>query len=265
MSSKCQRCTRANRECVYTTHSKTRRRKRTDTRVKELEEKVRGLSMLLESKTANSNQSSAEMDALESTEFDLEETRDPNEYPSRGGYGGATEDGFSPLGLPTPPHSLKGAEAVIHAFGQGRDLSHSQNKDLSDPSPIFPDVIDRGILSMEKATELHSKYVNDLQPMYVTYINDVLPPRPVQTETDHAKVPRGGASPRLHCSKTARIQAYLVSRCTRGQRWGVKSSSEPETKQGDPTSICYQSLHPGTQIIRASASNVDLYSMDLPT
>jgi len=36
-----------------------------------------------------------------------------------------------------------------------------------EPSPIFPDVIDRGILSMAKATELYDRYVNDLLPLYV--------------------------------------------------------------------------------------------------
>lgn len=169
MSSKCQRCTRANRECIYTTHSKTRRRKRTDTRVKELEEKVRGLSMLLENKTASSNQSSAERDEIESTELDVEEAaQDPDEFPSMGGYGGVTDEGFSPLGLPTPPQSMKDPEASAQAHGQSNDASHGPPKDLSDTSPIFPDVIDRGILSMEEATKLYRRYVDDLLPMYVS-------------------------------------------------------------------------------------------------
>ena len=168
MSSKCQRCTRANRECIYTTHSKTRRRKRTDTRVKELEEKVRGLSMLLENKTASSNQSTAERDLIESTEIDVEEAaRDPDEFPSTGGYGGMTDEGFSPLGLPTPPQSIKDSEAAVQANGQSRDTSFGQGRDLSDPSPTFPDVIDRGIISMDEATRLYKRYVDDLLPLYV--------------------------------------------------------------------------------------------------
>ena len=172
MSSKCQRCTRANRDCVYTTHSKTRRRKRTDTRVKELEEKVRGLSMLLENKTASSKQSSAERDVIESTELDVEEAvRDSEEFPSTGGYGGMTEDGFSPLGLPTPPHSLKDPKAAIQAYRQNNDASYNQTKDNSDHSPIFPDVIDRGIITMAVAMELYTRYVNDLLPVYVGHVD----------------------------------------------------------------------------------------------
>lgn len=169
MSSKCQRCTRANRECVYTTHSKTRRRKRTDTRVKELEEKVRGLSMLLENKTERSNQSSGERDVIESTEFDVEEAaRDPGEFPSMGGYGGVTDEGFSPLGRPTPPQPMNDPEAIIQRYVRTNDASNGRAKDLKDPSPIFPDVIDRGILSMEKATELFRRYVDDMLPLYVS-------------------------------------------------------------------------------------------------
>ena len=164
MSSKCQRCTRANRECIYTTHSKTRRRKRTDTRVKELEEKVRGLSMLLEKKTANS---SVDRDVIESTEPDVEEAaRNRDSFPSMGGYGGVTEEGFSPLGRPVPQQSADDPEVTIQKYIKSHDASKGQTKDISETSPIFPDVIDRGILNMEKATELFRKYVQDLLPVY---------------------------------------------------------------------------------------------------
>ncbi|KAL6720100.1 hypothetical protein ACLMJK_002021 [Lecanora helva] len=163
-----KRCSRANRECVYTTHSKTRRRKRTDTRVKELEEKVRGLSMLLESKNANSKQSSVERDVIESTEPDVEEAaRNRDEFPSTGGYGGVSEEGFSPLGQPIPHQPKEDIETTLKRYGQGSKAFHSQRKDLDDPSPVFPDVIDRGIITMEKATELVRRYIDDLLPVYV--------------------------------------------------------------------------------------------------
>ena len=168
MSSKCQRCTRANRECVYTTHSKTRRRKRTDTRVKELEEKVRGLSMLLENKTSSSHQSSNNNGHLnESSELEVEEAaQDSDDYPSRG-FGSVTEEGFSPLGLPAPqPTRIR--EATANGHGRRKEAPNSYAKDFPDPSPIFPDVVDRGILSMEKAAELHKRYVNELLPMQVS-------------------------------------------------------------------------------------------------
>ena len=126
------------------------------------------MSILLENQTATSAQSTAERDVIESTEYDVEEgAQDLDAYPSQVGYGGATVDGFSPLGLPTPPHSSKAADAAVPAFSNRTKSWYSQNKDLSDPSPIFPDVIDRGILSAVKATELHDKFLNELQSMYV--------------------------------------------------------------------------------------------------
>lgn len=170
MSSKCQRCTRANRECVYTTHSKTRRRKRTDTRVKELEEKVRGLSMLLENRIANSNQSSVETDVLQCTESEEESGTQGQDEKSFGEFGKATNEGFSPLGLPTPePQSTnKDTESIARAYNESKEPNCGMNERIfREPSPIFPDVIDRGILSMAKATELYDRYVNDLLPLYV--------------------------------------------------------------------------------------------------
>ena len=168
MSSKCQRCTRANRECIYTTHSKTRRRKRTDTRVKELEEKVRGLSMLLESKKSGSEQSSAERDIIESTELeDHNEGRSPHEIRTGSGFGEMTAGGFSPMGLPPTQLPLNESDAAGNSYGQNNDASYAQSRDYMDASSIFPDVVDRGVLSMEKATELYGRYVDYLMPLYV--------------------------------------------------------------------------------------------------
>lgn len=170
MSSKCQRCTRANRECVYTIHSKTRRRKRTDTRVKELEEKVRGLSILLESRMANSNQSSVGRDILQSTESEEEPGTQGQNGQSFGDFGDATAEGYSPLGLPSPESQStnKDTGSIARAYNQNNEANPGMIEWLSpEPSPISPDVIDRGILSMAKATELYDRYVNDLLPLYV--------------------------------------------------------------------------------------------------
>ena len=126
--------------------------------------------MLLENKSASSNQSTVERDVIESTEIDVEEaSRNSNEFSSTGGYGGVTDEGFSPLGLPTSPQSRKDLKASTQACPRSNDVSFCQTKDLSDPSPLFPDVIDRGIISMEKATKLYRRYVDDLLPVYVVY------------------------------------------------------------------------------------------------
>ena len=152
-SSRCQRCARANRECVYTTHSKTRRRKRTDTRVKELEEKVRGLSMLLENGRANSG-SSAERE-MASVEED-EGWRRPSTKEADG-LTPENEDtrswnGF--VGQPKPQCS----ETVMQKW--------VPESDGFGPDSTSPDVVERGLLSMDKATELVSRYTNHLLPHY---------------------------------------------------------------------------------------------------
>jgi len=165
MSSKCQRCTRANRECVYTTHSKTRRRKRTDTRVKELEEKVRGLSMLLENRAASANHSSADRDIVDNLEFGGEIGAQSPKGMSYGGIRKATAEGFSSL-APEPETTSEDPESAARAYSQSNEASYGLSKEvLIEPSPIFPDVIDRGILGMAKATELYNRYVNDLLPL----------------------------------------------------------------------------------------------------
>ena len=216
MSSKCQRCTRANRECVYTTHSKTRRRKRTDTRVKELEEKVRGLSMLLENRIASSNQSSVDRDVLQSTELEEESGTQAQEGHSIGNFGEATTEGFSPLGLPAPdPHpTSKNTEYVARAYNQSNDSSHGMTKGVSrEPSPIFPDVIDRGILSMAQATGLYDRYVNDLLPLYVA---NRFYWKLCQMSLLHAnspQLPRRRVARRLDRGEAARVQTYIVLSC----------------------------------------------------
>ena len=55
-SVKCQRCAKSNRECVFTEPTKTRRRKRTDTRVAELEREVKAMSTALRQGNAYSLQ-----------------------------------------------------------------------------------------------------------------------------------------------------------------------------------------------------------------
>lgn len=183
-SSKCQRCARASRECVrplpppipscscrdysmgalqklitsqvYTTHSKTRRRKRTDTRVKELEQRVAEMSFLLEHRRSSSTPSSVEK------EDDVVDTQAINSD-----IGGVYSFSNSSL---SPGASTKDDPCVGHGKQQGL----SQNFPLSnrvweqnteDPEPTS-DVIDRGILNIAKATELYKRYVDALLPQY---------------------------------------------------------------------------------------------------
>ncbi len=180
MSSKCQRCDRAGRDCVYTVHSKTRRRKRTDTRVKELEEKVRNLSVLLEqgkngSTTSGSKQGSVDRDE-EGFDDEYEEVSDEDDVPfdeTAQNDGGPPFDGIaafdaeaiatahtparSSSGKRPPQNSQKKTWPVLQGWGGPKKIL---------PDDILPDVVDRGLLTMAKATELFDRYVNVLSPNY---------------------------------------------------------------------------------------------------
>ena len=144
---------------VYTTHSKTRRRKRTDTRVKELEQRVAEMSFLLEHGRSSSTPSSIER------EEDSVENQGKNSD-----IGGVFS--FSKNGL-GPEASTK--DKSCGANGKKQGLSHTvpssnqawkQKIEASGSSSILPDVIDRGILDMAKATELYQKYLDELLPHY---------------------------------------------------------------------------------------------------
>ena len=183
MSSKCQRCARAGRECVYTVHSKTRRRKRTDTRVKELEEKVRNLSVLLEQGRTGSSQlpndkvegPSAEFDEGLEDEYDDESEeevgneRDPSED-----YDGTTVLNKALIGDRfTKADTSRTRSAASQSTQSPEPRSHSSNAmagfndlETEEIDGISQDVVDRGVLDMTEATRLFDRYVNELCPQY---------------------------------------------------------------------------------------------------
>ena len=137
---------------VYTTHSKTRRRKRTDTRVKELEQRVAEMSFLLEHGRSSSTPSSVER---EDDTVDHQGTNSDigGVFSFSSSAGSAKDMGHGKRqGLSSNSHSTKQAwEQITKA---------------SDPPSILPDVIDCGMLNVAKATELYQKYLNELLPQY---------------------------------------------------------------------------------------------------
>ena len=144
---------------VYTTHSKTRRRKRTDTRVKELEQRVAEMSFLLEHGRSSSTPSSVEK---EEDSVDTQGTSSD--------IGGVFS--FSKSSL-SPGPSTKDNPNVGHAKKHGlpqkfpsSNQAWEQTIEASGSLSILPDVIDRGILTMAKATELYEKYLDELLPQY---------------------------------------------------------------------------------------------------
>lgn len=143
---------------MYTAHSKTRRRKRTDTRVKELEEKVRGLSMLLENGGKGSSMPSIlekESDTMTQDEGSRRNT------PINGAVYGST-GGICPV-----------EELSLFDYSSGESRRQfldialqdwDQYRKASELTAILPDVIDQGILSMDMAEKLYNRYLNELMP-----------------------------------------------------------------------------------------------------
>lgn len=124
---------------------------------------------MLENKMRGSAHSSAERDILEPTDFDEEDqaqkTSQLYTLASLGGFGSVTHDGFSPFGKPNIQLSDREKADAQQAYGQSNEASYGPSKEDIEHSPIFPDVIDRGILSMNKATELYNRYIVELLPL----------------------------------------------------------------------------------------------------
>ena len=183
MSNKCQRCARAGRECVYTVHSKTRRRKRTDTRVKELEEKVKNLSMLLEQ--GKQGQASVPSHKAKQMSIDIdddidEEDEEYSEDDEEEDYedidedmpaidsNNATRKAKVPLNRKSSAaYSTKSSNSTTR---QDRPPMPNYHDGAGSESGISPDVVERGILTMKEATELFERYVNVLVPLYPAVI-----------------------------------------------------------------------------------------------
>lgn len=127
--------------------------------MKELEQRVAEMSFLLEHGRSSSTPSSAEK------EDDVGDTQG-----MKSDIGGVLSFSNSAL---SPGASTKGDPCVDNGKQQGLPqnlpLSNQvgeQNTEIPEPISIMPDVIDRGILNLAKATELYQRYLDALLPQY---------------------------------------------------------------------------------------------------
>ena len=136
-ASQCQRCSKANRTCIFTAPQKRRQRKRTDVRVAELEREVRAMRALLR-KTRISP------DAQENEEFDEDEIQDPNS---------TVED-----------ESRESPQMPYYSDDTWKSIKPSPLSNDSHRSHL--DIIDREIISIELADELLATYKSELCGYY---------------------------------------------------------------------------------------------------
>ena len=164
---------------MYTVHSKTRRRKRTDTRVKELEEKVRNLSVLLE-KGRNSSTQRTTGTSKEGPIYPDEGMDDEYEDATDDDHGGHECQDYDGKAV-VNGQSVCGGRAKAAQFSTSKGCPQpAENTDTrpsfnvagyidgnsEDSSGVLPDIVDRGVLTMKEATELFDRYVKVLSPNY---------------------------------------------------------------------------------------------------
>ena len=167
-SEACQRCVKANRDCVFTPLQKRRQRKRTDTRVAELEREMKAMRSMLKEKQQQATSSDGVVPARKSTPpmkaqgvWFEEHSMDA---PRRGAFDEVGQSG-----------SGKGQPGVGGQDGQAKRAGPFlwPNKQVDRPLGDTKDVVDRGLISMATARQLFESYRNDLFPHYpMVYVPD---------------------------------------------------------------------------------------------
>lgn len=158
----CQRCARSGRPCVFTPLQKRKQRKRTDTRVAELEREMRAMRALLKEKN-DGGSSPGETEQLEPVRESSEDET-------------IREDGVGDIESGTGTLNLLHGHSELAAAGRNalehqneHSASYSQASNAGRPTTENgrrQDVVDRGILSMDVARKLVSHYQKNLYPQY---------------------------------------------------------------------------------------------------
>lgn len=143
-SKTCQRCARTDRTCVYTAPQKRRQRKRTDTRVAELEREVQAMRALFDPT------SKSESPALAPS---------TSQNPGMDNAINVNTVNGSIHSLNSLPENMPPSWMEVSGEAYPREWS---------PPPFSPDsdVIDRGIISMDNANQLFRSYNEDLVQHY---------------------------------------------------------------------------------------------------
>ena len=185
-SEKCQRGARLGKACLFVAKPKTRQRRRVDTRITELEKEVHALRSLLkepgdttqekrlESTIENGSAFAALSTSLvniiaRDSQPSLHDAHDQSAIQTEVPDGTMTHKAIPLLrGESSMPQNSANA-----AMSSSEDTKHCSLNSLT-VSQI--DVVDRGIINIDQATQLFNRYHRDLCPHYpaVVFPNDVL-------------------------------------------------------------------------------------------
>lgn len=166
----CQRCSRTGRQCVFTPLQKRKQRKRTDTRVAELEREMRAMRALLKEKSEGESPESPGGEGA---------GREPIAEESAGEVDVVAQAAAAPK----LAHSDKNAQGQSELLAAGRSVLQqsnrmpaqdtSSNEVASAATGSRRDVVDRGMVSMEVARRLVEHYKMNLYAQYPqVYIPD---------------------------------------------------------------------------------------------
>ncbi|KAK0284189.1 hypothetical protein LTR35_005904 [Friedmanniomyces endolithicus] len=160
----CSRCAKAGRPCVFTPMQKRKQRKRTDTRVAELEREMRTMRAALEGKQHGGEGKGVPAGMRSTSE-------------------GLVSDGVRPAGLSyqaNAEHAARSQQGVHQEPSHPRtNVQATEQQQAERPvarlervpevhGRFGQDVIDRGLLSMATARQLVETYKNDLFPHFPT-------------------------------------------------------------------------------------------------
>ncbi|RDW89700.1 hypothetical protein BP6252_01732 [Coleophoma cylindrospora] len=148
----CQRCAKANRECLFTAPQKRKQRKRTDTRVAELEREVQAMRALFDVRKKAVKEEAQVLSLGMSA--------------SGSHSDGKNSDSFQPGGS-TVVASAAASPPVHYDWPSNAPLPQPSPQPIPPPSMAQPfDVVDRGIITMDQARELFEIYCRDLTPHF---------------------------------------------------------------------------------------------------
>ncbi|KAF2740215.1 hypothetical protein EJ04DRAFT_456105 [Polyplosphaeria fusca] len=148
-SSQCQRCAKAGRSCIFAPPAKRRQRKRTDVRVAELEKEVKQMRSLLRSNRISPVEASDPESMEDDHEVEPEREQDHEEQKVK-------EDSYDSATI---------APATTHVSPQSwMNVNHKRDDCTPKDSlgSVDLDIIDRGVISKEMASELLDIYRSEL-------------------------------------------------------------------------------------------------------
>lgn len=162
----CQRCARTGKQCVFTPLQKRKQRKRTDTRVAELEREMRAMRALLKEKSEGESPDSPSGSGTEMEPIAEDSVGEPDI--------GAPSTAPKPMRLAQGQSELlEAGRSVLQQSSQQPPQSGTAEEDASSAAGSRGDVVDRGVVPMDIARRLVEHHKRNLYPQYPqVYIPD---------------------------------------------------------------------------------------------